>query len=876
MMAIAMIIGVIVGICCEKSKVLLVGVLGIVLLTALICLIIENKVGLFTMSKYEWVIILICMGMCGIGVYRYACVTNVYEKYDRMQYVTQDEVRNEVSAEAQDKDIIWRGQVTNIKSNSYGYTIYLKTKEGEMYVYTDNKKCGFVDELANDSSGAHKEYLNEASYDENIYDEDFIYENLYGLNICILGEVVPMKGARNFGNYDEYTSLRSKGVLLKLSAENIWVEGENNGSKYGNYELDKESLSMNKIIARLKIYFKNLLMDITNEEEYGILAAMVLGENSDVDKEIKELYSISGISHIMAISGLHISLIGMGIYKLLRKKMRYISSAAISIGIMSFFLVFIGNPISARRAIIMFFVHIAADLYGRKYDVISAVSLALIILLLDNPYYLLNASFVLSFGAMVVVSVCAPVVSGKLFENKLLNQESSEKEPDVRKSSFVVKFFWGLTGGILKMLIFNISLCVFLLPLNSYLFYRHATYSPITNLIVVPLVGIVLVMTLLGMFMAVYNPLVGRFFIGTSVYILRFFTWVSEKIASLPYASIVTGKISLGELILCYVLLGICLIMIYFSGFRSKGRSLKGKHIDKIGICILMSLFFFIIFRSKYDGFSICFLDVGQGASIYIKSETGNDYLIDGGSSDEKNIGEYKLESFLEARQVDSLEYVFVTHCDSDHTSGIIELIERGNIVIGKLVLPDIEKEARDDKYLKMVNLAEERDIEVVYMKAGDKLKDGRLMLTCLNPCLNVEGKGDNGGRGASGDINENSLVFVAEYKDVVCIFTGDIGKDTECEIVPSLKQFNLKEKKVIYDVAHHGSGNSNSQEMIDCIKPDISIVSCGRDNSYGHPATEVIGRLEDVDSRIYYTYESGQIEIYEDNGMRVRSYLTE
>jgi hypothetical protein len=187
------------------------------------------------------------------------------------------------------------------------------------------------------------------------------------------------------------------------------------------------------------------------------------------------------------------------------------------------------------------------------------------------------------------------------------------------------------------------------------------------------------------MFMAVYNPLVGRFFIGTSVYLLRFFTWVSEKIASLPYASIVTGKISLGELILCYVLLGICLIMIYFSGFRSKGRSLKGKHIDKIGICILMSLFFFIIFRSKYDGFSICFLDVGQGASIYIKSETGNDYLIDGGSSDEKNIGEYKLESFLEARQVDSLEYVFVTHCDSDHTSGIIELIERGNIVIGKI-----------------------------------------------------------------------------------------------------------------------------------------------------------------------------------------------
>ena len=97
---------------------------------------------------------------------------------------------------------------------------------------------------------------------------------------------------------------------------------------------------------------------------------------------------------------------------------------------------------------------------------------------------------------------------------------------------------------------------------------------------------------------------------------------------------------------------------------------------------------------------------MGQGACIYIRSEAGNDYLIDGGSSDEKGVGEYRIEAFLEARGVEKIEYVFVTHCDTDHISGIVELIEGRNIVIDNLVLPDISIDARDDKYLKLVELA--------------------------------------------------------------------------------------------------------------------------------------------------------------------------
>ena len=288
----------------------------------------------------------------------------------------------------------------------------------------------------------------------------------------------------------------------------------------------------------------------------------------------------------------------------------------------------------------------------------------------------------------------------------------------------------------------------------------------------------------------------------------------------------------------------------------------------------LMAIVAFLVFREKYNGFSINFLDVGQGAAIYIKSESGNDYLIDGGSSDEKNIGEYKLESFLEARQVDSLEYVFVTHCDSDHISGIVELIERGNIEINVLVLPDINVGARDEKYMALVNFARERNIKVIYMNAGDKLNDGRLQFTCLNPGVY---EGSTNGVGGNFDVNENSLVLVAEYKNLACIFTGDIGTDTERNLISLLKGFGLQDKLVIYDVAHHGSGNSNSWEIIDALKPRLSVISCGKDNSYGHPAKEVVERLEAIGSEIWCTYENGQIEVNEGKeGLVVRGYVGE
>ena len=902
--------------------------------------VVGRNCSLFVMGKFEFIIILISFVFYGCGVYKNYAVTKIYEKYDELMYgemklsgnvyeIDQRKEKDESLYEIKGKHKSLyeiKGNIVEIKENTYGYTISLEIDEGLVYVYTDCTICGLLDEATKekdlirqvddkkDLTGGtdnKKDSIGETDNENKIPNEESIESVLaclYGKEVIILGEIIPMERARNFGNYDEYKVLRSKGVLLKLSAESIYLSDSKKDGVYFNVNEIQLNEELEKVTTSGKIYkiknhLRRILFNITPEKEFGILVAMVLGDNTELDKDVKELYSLSGISHIMSISGLHISLIGMGLYKLLRKKMRYVSSATISLGIMALFLIFIGNPISATRAVMMFFVHIFADVFGRKYDVISALSLAAILILMDNPYYILNASFQLSFIAIIAVCVSAPIITSLLFKDKD-EKESKKKLRDKREdkgqeiengwqgsgnegkeiengwqdgghegqenvsekslSYLILAYIRNIALAIARILTFNIAMTITLMPLNAYLFFRHSTYSPLINMIVVPLVGLVLAMTLMGILFAIFLPIVGTFFVGTAVCLLRFFTWLSEKIMSLPYANVVTGKFSLAEVIFCYIILMLGLVIAW--------RVVENR---KSFLVMFTFIFLFIVFREKFNRFTLCFLDVGQGACIYIKSASGNDYLIDGGSSDERNVGEYKIEPFLEARQVEKLEYVFVTHCDTDHISGILELIERNNISIDNLVIPDISDKDKDDKYIKLIYLAKRRGIEVIFMKAGDKLKDDQMILSCINPS------------GMANNINDSSLVFVLEYAELAAVFTGDIGKEVEKEIMDDLELIlhNGDEKNgdengdklVVYDVAHHGSVNSNSEEFVNLIRPDISVISCGKDNSYGHPAEEVLKCLEDVGSEILCTFNCGQIEIYEEKGkIMLREFVDE
>ncbi len=688
----------------------------------------------------------------------------IYERYDRVQYGY--ETLSPATIE---------GEVRQIQLKNYIYEVMMSCDDGNILLYMDNAKSV-----------------------------------RYGEKITVLGEIIPMSIADNPGNFDEREYMHSQGVILKVDVADYTVRGDHND--YNQIE---------ELLYNLKNKFLTILGQICTEKEKGLVSAIVLGEKNGIDDGVKELYSMNNITHILSISGLHISAAGMGIYRLLRKRLRYGSSAAVSGSVMILFLMITGSPVSAVRAVIMFTLRIAADVLGRRYDMISSVSFAALLLLTDNPYYLTNSSFILSFGAMAAVSVTAPVIQKFLCaKNKIVNA-----------------------------VIFNMSITFTMLPVNSMLFYRISTYAPVLNLIVVPLMGIVLVTSAAGITVSFFAPQAGEFVIGGAVYILRFYTELCNIFLKLPHASVVTGNMGIIRNVLYYI----CLVCMLVYMRLNRRKEIKTSFMRRMCVpCVLVSVMIFLVYGNKSEGFLMCFLDVGQGESIYIHSDSGYDYLIDGGSTDEKRVGEYKIESFLEYYDVDSLEYVFISHFDTDHVSGISEILERGRIEVKNIVISNAVQNNDNENYIKIMNLANKNHINIINFTRGDILEDGELELMCLSPDKESD----------YGDINDNSMVLHMSYKSLSAFFTGDISSKVEKEIIRYVQNNMVDSGKSlsVYKAAHHGSGGSSSEEFLKMIEPDIAIISCGEDNSYGHPHAETLNRLEATGSEILRTDELGAI----------------
>ena len=212
-----------------------------------------------------------------------------------------------------------------------------------------------------------------------------------------------------------------------------------------------------------------------------------------------------------------------------------------------------------------------------------------------------------------------------------------------------------------------------------------------------------------------------------------------------------------------------------------------------------------------------------------------------------------------------------MTHMDSDHYNGIQALIDdmsQGGIKIKNLIMPDLGEKSRDETYHELVAAAQETGINVVYINKGEALQHGKLRLTCLHP---EEGE-------ESEDTNSMSTVLYLEYEAFSALFTGDLEKEGEKAVTTYLEQrggIGVDGSVTVLKVAHHGSRNSTAQDFIELVSPRISLISAGRDNSYGHPHAETLERLENVGSLIYRTDEGGAVTVtYRDGKVSVECFL--
>lgn len=276
------------------------------------------------------------------------------------------------------------------------------------------------------------------------------------------------------------------------------------------------------------------------------------------------------------------------------------------------------------------------------------------------------------------------------------------------------------------------------------------------------------------------------------------------------------------------------------------------------GIVLMLACLLFVRENARFE---IDVLDVGQGDGIMIQNEDGEHFFVDGGSSDVKQVGEYRILPFLKSRRIRSVKGWIVSHADADHISGLLELLQQG-YPVETLILA--EHMVRDAAMEELLQTAKTAGCEILYVSPGMKFGSGNTVFTVLAP--DVEGT----------ERNASSLSFVLEHGKFTGVFTGDIGARQEQELLESgrLARYGV-ENVDFYKAAHHGSDYSNSGELLEMLSPEITVISCAEKNSYGHPGREAVNRMRETGGNLFLTMKQGQICIQpEEEGVLVWTYF--
>ena len=634
----------------------------------------------------------------------------------------------------------------------------------------------------------------------------------------ITGQLNTFETARNQGNFDARTFYQSQKIDFSIwCEENVCLDSGDVG-KEGDFSLRTMEYRIKNALLSLRDNLETVFVNSMESKPAGFFIGMILGDKTNLDERLKELFTLGGISHILAISGLHVSIIGRGLYNQLRKRGFGFGLSGIFAGVLLVaYCYMVGYGMSAVRAVGMMLISFVGQYLGRSYDMLNALGAMVLFLLWDNPFLLEYSGFWFSIMALIGVGFV-----GKVLSEQVEDEKNDEKNKIMTLWGSLTKSLWMCTG-----------ITITTLPIVSMCYYEVPLYSSFVNFILLPILTPVFCLALAAGLVGIWFPNLAAIVLLPCAWVLGFYEWFCEFIESLPFSSIITGAPSMQVVVVYYVVLfvGVFLIQRY---------SKKG--VASFFLCVVSFLF---IIYPKPKPFEITFLDVGQGDGIYISAGDGSTYFIDGGSTSEDMVGEYRILPFLKSKDVSKIDYWFVSHADMDHISGVFEVLESG-YKIGNLVISKYAP--KDENLLALISKAESCGVQIIRMDAGECVVSRNLIFTCLYPWDSSQQ-----------DKNEASLVLELEIQDGrKAFFAGDIS----IEIEQLLLENGGVEDVWLYKASHHGSKYSNSKEFLEVLCPEVTVVSCSKVNYYGHPHAETIERIEAVHSEILYTMENGQVTI--------------
>lgn len=549
----------------------------------------------------------------------------------------------------------------------------------------------------------------------------------------------------------------------------------------------------------------------------GFLQALITGDKSDLPQAVQDNISTAGFSHVIAVSGMHVSIL-LGVIYLLTGK-NSLLSAVLGIPIIALFAVMTGGSPSVVRAGIVQSVVLIAPLLRRESDGPTTLCIALLAILLFNPFSAASVSFQLSFGAILGIY---------LFSAKVFTWLSKPKW-----ISALLKCKWtrSVMRFICSCIATTVGALVFTVPLCAIHFGTVSIYSLLSNLLVLSIISVLfvggLLTALLGLVWLPGAQVLGQILAWPVRYIIRTAGWISQ----LPFASlsVETPYVSFW-LIFAYLSLAVLLLQ--------KER----KQILLTGGCIVAGLAISLLFshlERRYSEFHITVLDVGQGQCICMQTDAFSAMIDCGGDSGYETAN--TAETHLNASAQNHLDCLLLTHYDSDHANGVTRLLDLAEV--DTLYLPDVEDDS--GRRSEIETAAAAAGTEIIYVTQDRTLTLSNGTLRIFAPVSYY-------------DDNAACLSVLFSVSEYDMLITGDMDFFSEYDL---LLTHHLPDVE-LFVAGHHGSATSSSADLLAQIQPETVVISVGANNRYGHPTQDAIDRFLAVGAELYRTDECGTITI--------------
>ena len=641
------------------------------------------------------------------------------------------------------------------------------------------------------------------------------YKLEYADEILFEGEYIKPEVQRNYKGFNYSMYLKSEGI-------------------YGTIRIDKEIKVLRKnnlnVITIMANKLRNQIINNANKifpnNSKGVFLGILLGYDEYISDEIKQNFSDSSLSHLLAVSGAHVSYVVLGMFILFKyikipKKFNKIFSCILLI----FYLYIINFTPSVTRAVIMSIISIIQVILYRKQDIATTISFSSLLILISNPYKILNIGFLLSYAGTVGI-----IVFSKKFE-------------ELKEEKIKIK----LLKTMKSMCFVTISAQILILPITIYYFNTISATFIISNIIAGIIIGPITIIGLVIIIVSFINLRLTAVIAKIYNILLLVLLKSTQIIAKLPISKIYVITPSIISVIIYYLLIFTIFITFiikkskrYYINRKLDKLILKLKNIIKsnfiiIIIVVILFLVVFIIFNRIPRDLKVNFIDVGQGDSCMITTPSNKKILIDSGGSESYDVGKNILFPYLLDRKVTKVDYIIISHFDTDHCKGFEYVMNNINV---KNVI--ISKQPEDsENYKEFLKIVKKRKINIIVVDNGDKIFiEKNLYIYILWP--------DSDNFVSENALNNNSIVCKVVYNNFSMLFTGDIEKIAEEQIIKLYENSNAL-KSTVLKVAHHGSKSSSIEEILEKIKPKIALIGVGESNKFGHPNDGVIERLNNI-----------------------------